>query len=263
MKLSIVVPAYNEESRIVPTLLDMRDYLEEQTYDYEIIVVVNGSTDQTFMAAKSLADLGMNKILVKELPVAGKGNAVKRGILDYSFGDIILFMDADNATKVSEIGKFFRYFQRGYDVVIGSRYLNSSLIKRSQPFYRVALSRLSNALIRLMAVPGVRDTQLGFKAFTQQAALDIFPLATVNNWAFDIEILAIARERGYNIKEVPVIWAEPGGSHVRLKAYWQSLRELFGIKRRMMSGKYQAPSVISVKGRGSAGADIKTRYDIM
>jgi dolichyl-phosphate beta-glucosyltransferase len=238
MKLSIIIPAYNEQDRIAPTILNMKDHLEGRDYDYEIIVMVNGSTDQTYETAVNVT-AGWDKVKVRELLQPGKGNAVKRGVLDYASGDIILFMDADNATPISEIESFFQYFERGYAVVIGSRYLNSYLMKKRPPVYRMILSRLGNAAIRALAVPGIVDTQLGFKAFTRQAALDIFSAVTINAWAFDIELLAIARQYGYQIKEVPVIWNEPGGSHVSLKAYVESLRDLFKIQWRIMTGAYQ------------------------
>jgi dolichyl-phosphate beta-glucosyltransferase len=149
-----------------------------------------------------------------------------------------MFMDADNATPISEIEKFLPCFEQGFDVVIGSRYTNPELVKVHQPFYRILLSRMSNFLIQFLAVPGVKDTQLGFKAFTRKAALDIFPLVTVLRWGFDMEVLSIALARGYKIKEIGVSWTEYGGGHVPLKAYIESLFDLMRIKWRAVSGKY-------------------------
>lgn len=238
-KLSVVIPAYNEEKRITDTLKDIDGYLEKQSYDYEIVVVVNNTKDRTFEIVQELEKTTVQKAVAMNLKEGGKGNAVKRGILEKATGDIIMFMDADNATPISEIEKFLPYFDQGYDVVIGSRYTNPELVKVHQPFYRILLSRLSNMLIQFLAVPGIKDTQLGFKAFTSAAAKEIFPLVTVLRWGFDMEVLTVALARGYKIKEVGVSWTEHGGGHVPLKAYIESLIDLFKIKFRSLTGKYK------------------------
>ncbi len=237
-KLSVVIPAYNEEKRIAETLQNIDSYLEKQNYDYEIIVVVNNSHDKTYDVVKQLESSTVQKATAMNLKEGGKGNAVRRGILEKATGDIVMFMDADNATPISEIEKFLPYFEQGFDVVIGSRYTNPDLVKVHQPFYRIVLSRMSNMLIQFLAVPGIKDTQLGFKAFTAKAAKDIFPIVTVLRWGFDMEVLTIARAKGYKIKEVGVSWTEHGGGHVPLKAYIESLVDLFKIKLRSLSGKY-------------------------
>lgn len=238
-KLSVIIPAYNEEKRIADTLKDIDSYLEKQKFDYEIVVVVNNSKDRTYEVVQELEKTTVQKAIAMNLTEAGKGNAVKRGIIEKATGDIIMFMDADNATPISEIEKFLPFFDQGYDVVIGSRYTNPELVKVKQPFYRILLSRLSNRLIQFMAIPGIKDTQLGFKAFTNKAAKDIFPLVTVLRWGFDMEVLTIALNRGYKIKEVGVSWTEHGGGHVPLKAYIESLFDLFKIKFRSITGKYK------------------------
>lgn len=238
-KLSVVIPAYNEEKRIAKTLKNVDAYLEKQPYDYQIVVVVNNRKDRTYEVVKALETSTVQKVVAVNLKEGGKGNAVKRGILETANGDVVMFMDADNATPISEIEKFLPYFEQGYDVVIGSRYTNPELVKVHQPFYRILLSRLSNMLIQLLAVPGIKDTQLGFKAFTNKAAKKIFPLVTVLRWGFDMEVLTIALARGYKIKEVGVSWTEHGGGHVPLKAYIESLIDLFKIKLRSISGKYK------------------------
>lgn len=246
-KLSVVVPAYNEEKRIADTLKNIDSYLEKQSYDYEIVVVVNNSHDKTYDVVKQLEQTTVQKAVAMNLKEGGKGNAVRRGILEGATGDIVMFMDADNATPISEIEKFLPYFDKGYDVVIGSRYTNPELVKVHQPFYRILLSRMSNMLIQFLAVPGIKDTQLGFKAFTAEAAKEIFPLVRVLRWGFDMEVLTIALARGFKIKEVGVSWTEHGGGHVPLKAYIESLFDLFKIKLRSISGAYK-------KHRRSAGA---------
>lgn len=238
-KLSVVIPAYNEEKRITATLQSVDGYLEKQAYDYEIIVIDNNSKDRTSEVVRELEATVVQKSAVKLVTTPGKGAAVKEGLLKYCSGDIVMFMDADNATPVSEIEKFLPYFDQGYDVVIGSRYTEPDLVKVHQPLYRIVLSRMSNLLIQFLAVPGIKDTQLGFKAFTADAAKSIFPLVTIIRWGFDMEVLTIARAKGYKIKEIGVSWTEHGGGHVPLKAYIESLIDLFKIKLRSLSGRYK------------------------
>lgn len=240
-KLSVVIPAYNEGQRIQLTLEDVDKYLKAQNYPYEIIVVDNGSNDNTCEVVKGYQDKGIENVvrLCLSESVGAKGSAVKLGIVDYAKGDYIMFMDADNATPVSEIEKFWLYFDKGYSVVIGSRYVEESNVTRKQPFYRILLSRMSNLLIQALAVRGIHDTQLGFKAFTRDAAKTIFSRLTIPGWGFDMEVLTIARIHGYKIREVGVLWHERGGSHVPLTAYLQSLRDLLKIKLNALTGKYR------------------------
>lgn len=241
VKLSVVIPAYNEEKRIGRTLQDVDKYLKKQQYGYEIIVVDNHSNDNTCQVVQEYQESGVRNVvrLCLSQSVGAKGSAVRLGIMDHAQGDYIMFMDADNATPVSEIEKFWPYLESGgYPVVIGSRYLSDANVTHKQPFYRIILSRMSNLLIQLLAVPGIKDTQLGFKAFTKKAAKDIFSLVTIPGWGFDMEVLTIARRRGYKIREVGVLWREQGGSHVPLAAYLQSLKDLLKIKIRSLAGKY-------------------------
>lgn len=237
-KLSVVIPAYNEEKRITDTLMSVDSYLEKQSYDYEIIVIDNNSKDKTSEVVKKLEATTIQKSSVVLVTTPGKGAAVKAGLLEHATGDIVMFMDADNATPISEIEKFLPFFDQGFDVVIGSRYTNPDLVKVHQPFYRILLSRMSNLLIQFLAVPGIKDTQLGFKAFTSKAAKDIFPLVSIIRWGFDMEVLTAARAQGYKIKEIGVSWTEHGGGHVPLRAYFESLIDLFKIKLRSISGRY-------------------------
>ena len=238
IKLSVVVPAYNEEKRIGDTLKSIDSYLEKQDYGYEIIVIDNNSRDKTFDVAKKLADTSVENARVIKTNVPGKGGAVQFGVVTQSRGEYIMFMDADNATPVSEIEKFWPAFEEGYSVAIGSRYLPESEVTRKQPIWRIVLSRMSNVLIQALAVPGIHDTQLGFKVFTREAAKDIFSRITVFGWGFDMEVLTIARIRGFKIKEIPVLWREQGGSHVPMSAYVRSLFDLFKIKLHVLLGKY-------------------------
>lgn len=238
-KLSVIIPAYNEERRIEKTLRDVDNYLRKQNYEYEIIVVDNHSNDHTAEIVRKLAETSVQELKLSERHVKGKGATVQAGIFE-SQGQYCVFMDADNATPISEIEKFWPYLEEGIEVVIGSRYLDSSLVKIRQPFYRIVMSRLSNTLIQLMLIPHIKDTQCGFKAFHTIAAKKIFGIITIFGWAFDMELLAIALKLSYRIKEVPVSWEEHGGSHVPLKAYIQSLVDLFKIKWNALTGKYSA-----------------------
>ena len=237
MKLSVVIPARNEENRIKITLVHVDSYLKQQPHEYEIIVVINNSHDETLNIITDLQST-MPNLKIVFLKEGGKGNAVKQGIIKHADGDIIMFMDADNATPISEIEKFLPYSKEKYDIVIGSRYTNPELVKNRQPFYRIILSRLSNGLIQTLVVPGVKDTQLGFKAFTKESAKSIFPLVSIPGWGFDMEVLTVGLAHQYKIKEVGVSWTEYGGGQVPLKAYAESLGDLLKIKINSLRGKY-------------------------
>jgi dolichyl-phosphate beta-glucosyltransferase len=242
-KLSVVIPAYNEEKRIEDTLKDVDGYLEKQNYEYEILVVDNGSTDKTVEVVKRLESTTVQNARILEQPpvVPGnnKGNAVKKGIMAAA-GEYVVFMDADNATPIHEIEKFWPYLEAGIEVVIGSRYQDPKTVKIKQPFYRILLSRMSNLLIQIVLIPHIKDTQCGFKAFKTAAAKEIFSQLTIYRWAFDMELLAIALKLSYRIKEVPVSWEEHGGGHVPMTAFIQSFVDLFRIKWNALTGKYSA-----------------------
>lgn len=240
LKLSVVIPAYNESGRISETLEQTDRYLKQQDYGYEIIVVDNGSKDNTCDLVRHYQETAIPNLvtLCLDKSIGAKGSAVKLGILEYARGDYVVFMDADNATPISEMRKFWPYLETGYSVVIGSRYVGESQVKEKQPFYRIFLSRIGNLLTRLLVDPTIRDTQLGFKAFTKAVAKDIFSFVTIPGWGFDMEVLTIAKKHGYRIKEVGVLWRERGGSHVPLSGYAETLRDLLKIKWNALTGKY-------------------------
>jgi dolichyl-phosphate beta-glucosyltransferase len=236
IKLSVIIPAYNEEKRIERTLLDVDKYLEKQSYGYEIIVVDNNSNDKTSEIVQKLGSTTVQNAKVLKQTIRGKGAAVRMGI-EQAVGEYVMFMDADNATPIKEIEKFWPILESGIEVVIGDRYMDQKH-EAKQPWFRTILSRGSNLLIQFVLVPHINDTQAGFKAFKSSAAKEIFKHITIYGWAFDMELLAIALKLSYRIKAVPITREEHGGSTVPATAFLQSLRDLFIIKWNALTGKY-------------------------
>ncbi|MDD5605868.1 MAG: glycosyltransferase family 2 protein [Patescibacteria group bacterium] len=241
-QLSVIIPAYNEERRIGRTLVAMRKYFDAQNYSYEIIVVNDASTDTTVPIVEIIKEGWPNLYLVKNPQNLGKGGAVKNGIL-MARGKYLLFADADNATPISEIEKLWP-FVTDYQVVFGSRHCSGAKIHVSQVWYRIILSRLSNILIRLLAVPGVCDTQCGFKLFEHTAGKNIFANVTINRWGFDFEALMIARRLRYKIKEVGIEWHNDPESKFASREAIRTLIDLFKIKRNILRGDYDAVGYI-------------------
>ena len=237
--LSVVIPAYNEEARIGPTLEQMAAYLDAQPYSWEMMVVSDGSSDKTDSMVDAFAAKHPNARLIAYKPNQGKGNAVRVGMLAAK-GERVLFMDADLATPPGETEKVMGHMDKGADVVIGSRPLKESKLEVRQPLHREAFGRMSNMIVQAVGVHGIKDTQCGFKLFTQKAAKDIFSRCKMNGFSFDMEALMIARDLGLRIDEVPIRWADQVGSKVVL---WRDapkvLLDLFrmrfmGRKRRLI-----------------------------
>lgn len=239
IKLSVVIPAYNEAKRIKGTLEDIDKYLEKQPYMYEIIVVDNGSSDDTAKVVNSYQDrVEHSAVWVVPEPCPGKGCAVQRGIAQTK-GDYVLFMDADNATRIQEIEKAWPKFAEGFDVVIGSRRIKGAKLAQKQPWMRDLAGRAANLMIRMFAVPGISDTQCGFKAFTKKAAHDIFSVVTIDRWGFDIEVLAVARKFGYKIAQIPVTWYHYETDRIATSSYTSTWKDLMRVRRNLKSGKYE------------------------
>lgn len=232
--LSIVIPAYNEELRLPATLEDIDCYLRTKKIDYEISIVSDGSTDRTAALVRELAKKDKRlKLLVNEQN-RGKGLSVKRGILAVQ-GELILFMDADSSTRISELEGFYPLLDN-YDIVIGSRALPNSRIIEHQPWLREKTGKLFNLLIQLFLLKGIRDTQCGFKLFKREAALAIFPRVTVDRFIFDVEVLLLARKLGYRVAEAPVAWKNSRPSKV---AFRENFFDIFlGLIRLIIEKKF-------------------------
>jgi len=237
--LSVVIPAFDEERRLPPTLRTTLLYLAGQPYSSEVIVVDDGSADSTVQLVEAISIENSMVRLVRHFDGRnhGKGATVQRGMLE-SRGAYRLFMDADNSTTIDHLERFWPWFEKGYDVVIGSRDIDGADIPVRQSRLKELAGDAGNLVIRLLAVPGIYDTQAGFKMFTARAADEIFPRVTLERWGFDIEVLAIARRKGFRIKELPITWRNDMESKVSTGAYVEVLGEVWRIHRNLRTGLY-------------------------
>ena len=240
VELSVVIPAYNEEQRLGPTLERLHRHLAAQPRGYEIVVVDDGSSDGTCAVVERAMLTIPNLSLVRQVPNRGKGAAVRRGMLA-ARGEIRVMWDADSSMPPEELPRLLApILERRARVVIASRYAAGAKTVK-QPTYRVLWSRLCNKVVQRWLVPGVLDTQCGFKAFTADAARALFSSATIDGWAFDLEILALARRREIPLEEVGVEWKDDGRSRVNpLVDLWKVIREALAIRRNLARGVYGA-----------------------
>jgi len=259
--LSVIIPCKNENKRIGKNLDKYIDYLNKQNYTYEIIVIDYGNdttaeTEKITLSRKKDSPnirfiiLDENKKFDKE---SKKGFQVQQAMKE-ALGEVKMFLDADGATRIDELDHALPRLKEGYDVVIGSRFLEESNIKEEvhRKWYRELVSKAANLLIQILAVRGIKDTQCGFKVFTKEAADDIFSLLRIGGWAFDAEVLTLAKLHGYKIKEEPVDWNEVGGGNMSVRAYLESLRDLFKIKGFKMSGQYSKKKLNRIKNAEKA-----------
>ncbi|MCB4756683.1 MAG: glycosyltransferase family 2 protein [Elusimicrobia bacterium] len=225
-RLSIIIPAYNEAARILPTLETIEAFVKTQPYPIEVLIVDDGSKDGTAGTVRTFIDGKSHFRLLQHERNLGKGAAVRLGMRSAQ-GAYRLFSDADLSTPIEEVSKFFPH---AYDVIIGSRRVRGAQLKKRQPFYREAMGRVFSVLVRLLTLHGFLDTQCGFKFFTANAADNIFFKQTINGFGFDVEILFIAKKCfRYRIKEAPVVWRDSPQTQVRL--FRDSLRMFVDLLR--------------------------------
>jgi dolichyl-phosphate beta-glucosyltransferase len=242
--LCVIVPAYNEESRLRRSLERIREYLSSQSYEWNVLVVSDGSTDTTPSIASDFAKDDSRFDLVEYRPNRGKGYAVRTGMLTGN-ADWLLLSDADLAAPIEEVEKLF---QPGTPVAIGSRPLRESNLEIRQPWWRETAGRMFNAAVRALSVKGIRDTQCGFKLFSREAANEVFSRCRFDGFSYDFEALMIADRLGYKIAEVPIRWAHQEGSKVRLiRDGLRMLRDLiilrFSIGSRLQGRRGHKPSI--------------------
>ncbi len=234
--LSIIIPAYNETDRLPPSLEKVQAFIEQQPYETEVIVVENGSTDDTYAVALAFTKK-MPALRVIREEKSGKGLAVRSGMLA-ARGQVRIFCDADFSMPVDEINKFLPPQLNTMEVAIASRELPQS-IRIDEPEYRHWIGRIFNTMVRWSILPGLHDTQCGFKAFSAEVAEQVFLLQTLPGWSFDAEVLVIARELGYQIKEIPITWFYKPGT--RLNIIQDSIKmavDLWKIRRNARRGMY-------------------------
>jgi dolichyl-phosphate beta-glucosyltransferase len=239
--LSIVIPAYNEGSRIGPTIREIVGYCSQRDRTFEIIVVDDGSLDDTSSVARLLSEEFPELKLIRLGGNRGKGYAVRTGVVN-AVGKTVLFTDADGAAPISEIERLELALEGGADVAIGSRALPAAGVRVEARLYRHVIGRTFHLLVEWLANSGVKDTQCGFKLFRYSVAQDLFSRMRMNGYSFDVEVLVMARRRGYRVTEVPINWTHKPGSKVRLTVdSLQMALDLFRIRGHWLKGEYDTP----------------------
>lgn len=234
--LSIIIPAYNEENRLLKSLQEVDAFLSAQSFTYEVLIVENGSRDQTLEIARGFAEQHPHFNALHE-EQSGKGRAVRRGMLEAQ-GKYRFMCDVDLSMPISELPRFLPPQHKDADIVIASREAKGS-IRYDEPLYRHLGGRLINFLIRLLALPELHDTQCGFKCFSAEVAQDLFSNQTIMGWSFDIEILYIARLRGYQVTEIAIPWYYSPDSKVKpVKDALQLFMDILDIRRKARQGVY-------------------------
>lgn len=254
---SIVIPAYNEGQRLGPTLEKVLGYVRAQGWDTEVIVVNDGSSDNTADVVRSFAAKDPRVRLVENAGNRGKGYSVRNGMLA-ARGDIVVFSDADLSSPIEEMPKLLEALAAGADIAIGSRWLRAELQTQRQSLHRQLFGRVFNALNRIVLGLAFKDTQCGFKAFTNRAARRILPLQHIERWGFDPEILFLAQKFGFRVQEVPVHWGHAGGTRINpVVDGARMFQEIMHIRWNDVTGKYDsgplatAPVVKPLPGRSS------------
>jgi glycosyltransferase involved in cell wall biosynthesis len=241
VKYSIIIPAYNEAERLTRSLEKILAYVDARGWPAEILVVNDGSRDQTAEVIKNFAQQNKAVRLVENPGNRGKGYSVRHGMLEAQ-GDILLFTDADLSSPIQEADKLFRALEAGADVAIGSRWLDPALQTEKQPLLRQLYGRIFNLLLRLLLGLKEKDTQCGFKAFNRRAADAIFPRQHIERWGFDPELLYLAQKLGFKVVEVPVQWAHDDRSTINpIRDGARMFGEILSIRWNAIRGRYRAP----------------------
>ena len=238
--LSVIIPAYNEENRIGQTLTAVHTYLTAQPYTWEMLIVLDGVTDNTASVVSQFAEGKEPVRWIDRKENMGKGFTVRQGMLA-ARGDIRLFTDADNSTDMSHFDQMKPLFDQGANVVICSRDgkdAKGAVQARPQPFLKRVLGNSGNLFVQIMAVPGIWDTQCGFKAFRAGAAEQIFSISQIDRWGFDMEALALARRFGHKIQVIAANWHDAEGTHVTLGGYLGTFWEAVKIRWNLLTGVY-------------------------
>ncbi len=241
MKLSIIIPAYNEEKSISKTLKEMNSYLIKQKYEYEILVVNDGSKDNTAQIVKGLIPKIKNLELIDNKKNKGKGGVVKQGMLAGK-GEHLLFTDADHATNINHLEKVWPEIEKGFKVVIGSRDSRDhpdAQQANPQPKWKRMMGDIGNLAIQILLLPGIWDTQCGFKVFEKQLGQKLFSQSKGFRWAFDVEMLALAKKMKQEIRIVPTYWINNPNSRFRLKGYIRFFKEFFHIYWNFLTKQYK------------------------
>lgn len=230
VELSIIVPAYNEERRLPPTLIDIIDFFDRKAFSYEVLVIDDGSKDTTAEVVRKFERVRSQVRLIQLPRNYGKGHAVRLGVLN-SRGSQILFADADGATPIQEFDRLEAALAAGADIAIGSRALASKETKVATSIHRRFLGRVFNKCVNMILLPSIADTQCGFKMFTRKAALFLFRRQRADRFSFDVELLYMAHKADLAIKEVPINWTNVPGSKVNLVLDSLSMfRDVFRFK---------------------------------
>ena len=234
--LSVIIPAFNEETRILPTLDQVVEYLSRQPYSWEVLVVDDGSSDSTASLVGQFAD-SHDHVKLITVPHQGKGWAVQRGMLEAS-GQYRFFCDADLSMPIEQLSRFLPQNLSSFDIAIGSREAAEAQ-RFNEPLLRYLMGRIFNRITRLLMVRNISDTQCGFKCFRGEVAQDLFSLQRLHGFSFDIEILFLAQLKGLHIVEIPIDWYYRGESKVqRLKDTLLMLRDFLRIRTNHLLGKY-------------------------
>ncbi len=226
--LSIIIPAYNEEDRLPNSVPQIIDFVRQQDYSAEIIVVDDGSIDQTANVVRGFQKAA-TFISLLQVEHGGKGHAVKAGMLQ-ARGEYLFLCDSDLSMPIEEVTKFLPPALDGFDIAIASREITGAR-RYDEPAYRHLMGRIFNLIVRVLAVHSIQDTQAGFKCFRRETAHQLFPLQTIDGWGFDVEILFIAQRRGMQIVEVPINWYYEERSQIRpIQDTYNMLREVLKVR---------------------------------